>query len=164
MTRPRPVFIVLVLSAAIPLAVSAGWKRFDRTEPVPAQPVVADAVTGLLWQGCPNGLSGLDCATGEASSLDWFHAIDACNTLAWGGHTDWRVPDVKELDSLIDSQQRSPSIDPLAFPGTPTGWYWTSTTYASDISFAWHANFSSGHIANFDKVFICYVRCVRDAG
>ncbi len=144
-------------------AGDGGWRRFVRNEAAAGQPVVDDSVTGLQWQGCPLGLSGSDCRQGRARTLDWSEASAACAALQWGGHGDWYLPEVNQLDSIVDSRQRSPAIDPAAFPGTPTGWYWTATEYANDARYAWHANFGSGHLANFDKQFVCYVRCARRA-
>jgi hypothetical protein len=125
--------------------------------------VVADSVTGLVWQGCAAGRGGRDCSAGTAAMLDWGDAIATCDALVWAGHADWRLPDSKELDSILDSGRRSPAIDPDAFPATPVGWYWSAVPYAGGSTHAWHVSFSSGHVANFNKVLPCYVRCVRSA-
>lgn len=157
-------FVRCVRDGAPPPAGGAGWRRFSRAEPASGQPVVTDVVTGLVWQGCAVGLHGPDCSAGDAAMLDWDAAGAACESLAWGGFDDWRLPDTKELDSILDTRRRSPSIDPAAFPGTPVGWYWTGLRYAGGPStHAWHVNFSSGHVANFDRTLPCYVRCVRSA-
>jgi hypothetical protein len=140
----------------------AGWMRFIRSEPVARQPVIADAVTQLAWQGCTAGMEGTACEIGQAAVYDWAAGGDYCQDLEWGGLDDWRLPGLKEIDSLIDSQRRSPAIDPVFFPATPTGWFWSSTSYAADPLYAWHANFGTGHLGNFDKAFLCFVRCVRD--
>ncbi|MBN1774399.1 MAG: DUF1566 domain-containing protein [Deltaproteobacteria bacterium] len=157
-------FVRCVRDGAAPAPGPAGWKRFRRAEPAPGQPVVADIVTGLAWQGCAAGLADTDCSTGQATMLDWSAARARCEALVWAGADDWRLPDPKELDSILDAGRRSPAIDPEAFPGTPVGWYWAALPYAGGPStHAWHVNFSSGHVANFDRTLPCYVRCVRSA-
>jgi len=62
------------------------------------------------------------------------------------GFRDWRIPHVKELQSLVDYGQVSPTIDPT-FPGltaTFNSFHWSSTTAAHDPSDAWVVNFDHG--------------------
>ena len=97
---------------------------------------VTDVATGLMWA---KGDSGVALTWQEA--LAWVQARNAETTL---GHADWRLPNAKELQSLVD-YTRSPSttssaaIDPL-FACTPItneagqpdyAFYWTGTTHAS---------------------------------
>ncbi|MBN1774398.1 MAG: DUF1566 domain-containing protein [Deltaproteobacteria bacterium] len=142
-------------------AGETSWRRFRRDEPTPGQPVVADTVTALLWQGCTAGRSGRNCTIGEATFDTWDRASAFCETLDWGGFDDWRLPDVRELASLLDTHVRSPAIDPLAFPATTVGWYWSSTPWVFDPPSIWQVNFSSGHVGTGDKPFPCNFRCVR---
>jgi hypothetical protein len=97
---------------------------------------VSDLATGLVWE--------------QADSLvgmDWAAALGYCSGLNAGGYDDWRLPDAKELQSIVD-YERSPSstgsaaIDPV-FDATPItredgssgyGFYWTSTTHATPES------------------------------
>ena len=94
---------------------------------------VADLSTGLVWQ------------QGDSESgMDWTEALDYCETLDLAGFSDWRLPDAKELQSIVD-YSRSPSttgsaaIDPV-FAATAIvdeggasnyGFYWSSTTHPS---------------------------------
>ena len=61
--------------------------------------------------------------------------ISYCDSLVLGGYADWRLPKAIELLSIVDPGRFNPAIDPSAFPGTPSGSFWTSTPYAwgSDI-------------------------------
>lgn len=157
-------FVRCVRDGAPRLPGRPGWRRFRRADPVAGEPIVTDTVTGLAWQGCAGGLRGPGCGEGDATMLDWDGARAGCAALVWSGFDDWRLPDPKELDSILDTRHRSPAIDPEAFPGTPVGWYWTALSYAGGPdTHAWHVNFSSGHVANFDRTLPCYVRCVRSA-
>lgn len=114
--------------------------RFERDTTLSGYPVVTDGVTGLVWQGCANGLTGDDCGAGTASALPWASAVEICDALAWAGRGDWRLPDLHEMLTLTDFGALYPSIDSEAFPGTPSdSWgFWTSSA-AGDVSAYWYA-------------------------
>jgi hypothetical protein len=103
--------------------------RFTRTEPAPDQPVVADVVSGLVWQGCVAGLSGSACTLGGVTTLDWQAALAYCENLVWGGRDDWYLPNCIETNSIIDDGRSAPAIDPTAFPAMPDYRLWTSSPY-----------------------------------
>lgn len=92
---------------------------------------VLDTTTSLVWDQCPYGKSGATCATGTAFYGTWAGALDAAvaaNTASYKGFTDWRVPNKNELESIVKIDSSSPAIDTTAFPGTPSDWFWSSTT------------------------------------
>jgi hypothetical protein len=75
--------------------------------------------------------------------------------------TGWRLPTLKELQTIVDYSQSNPSIDSTAFPSTPADWFWSSSPVADDLAYAWAICFSGG---GTDDDFITstdYVRCVR---
>ncbi|MDO6801946.1 DUF1566 domain-containing protein [Wenyingzhuangia sp. 1_MG-2023] len=91
---------------------------------------ITDNATGLMWQQADNG-----------NTYDWESALDYVESLTHGGHNDWRMPNAKELQSIVDytqspSTSSSPAIDPL-FSCTPItdtngnsgqyGYYWSSS-------------------------------------
>ncbi|MBI5634638.1 MAG: DUF1566 domain-containing protein [Nitrospirae bacterium] len=82
---------------------------------------------------------------------------------------DWRLPNVKELESILDDTLNNPSIDQIYFPGTQSLNYWSSTSFANPYSngYAWKVAFNGGDIGNsstFDSsINNSYVRCVRSA-
>lgn len=133
---------------------------------------VSDSATGLMWQKCSNGQTGLDCSGGSAASvlfddgdgdLGIAHqpAINYCDSLSLATHTDWRLPNVKELTSIVDYGRVSPAINPTYFPNTQSGYYWSSTAYEYNAGFAWIVGFYDGYV-NFDFMGGSYfVRCVR---
>ena len=110
---------------------------------------VTDNVTHLMWQ---------DDAT--PATMTWSDAQTYCSTLSLGGYTDWRLPTRKELVGLSDYGRYSPAID-LTFQNTISNDYWSSTTNASNTSFAWIVYFDGGDQDNDDKTYSNYVRCVR---
>ena len=126
---------------------------------------VTDTVTGLMWDQCAIGLGGVGCATGTVSNMDWANALKAAvtaNTNTYKTYTDWRLPNVKELKSLLKIDAISPAIDATAFPNTPLSAFWTSTSFAPNPAGAWYVNFDSGFSsANFTNVTIYHVRLVR---
>jgi hypothetical protein len=140
-------------------------QRFQRTVPVANQPVVFDRITQLEWQGCAAGLSGADCATGFASTMDWAAAVAYCDGLTWGGYSDWYLPDVRQLRGLVDAGRGPPAIDATAFPGTPANQAWSSSFYMYvGSSNAWYVNFDHGGVNNWGKAETFFVRCARGGG
>jgi hypothetical protein len=136
-------------------------QRFRRTEPVTNQAVVFDRITQLEWQGCAAGKSGTDCATGTASTMNWDAAVAYCDGLTWGGHSDWYLPDVKQLSGIVDAGRESPVINPTAFPGTPGYGFWSSSSYSGSSSHAWRVDFYPGYVDNNDRTSSNAVRCIR---
>ena len=84
---------------------------------------VSDEATGLVWQQADSG-----------TDLGWEDALAYCDTLALAGHDDWRLPDVKELQSIVD-YTRSPAttttaaIDPVFGVSEIESYFWSSTTH-----------------------------------
>lgn len=135
--------------------------RFLRTT-LGGDPVVDDAVTGLMWQGCPDGMTG-DAAscTGSVTYHSWQDALQACRTSTWGGFADWYLPDVKELQGISDGGFGSPAVDSAVFPETGTGGYWSSTSSATAASDGWFVEFERGNVALCGKANPSYVQCAR---
>lgn len=158
--RVTPILLV-VAGLLLTSSVDAQSNRFVRTEPVAGQPVVSDTKTGLMWQGCPAGLSGSACVTGSPASHAWVAALAYCEDLDWGGHTDWALPDAKELGSIVDDRRVDPSIDPQVFPATPSVFFWASSSYAGNLTGAWGVSFYSTGVGVNVKVNLYGVRCVR---
>ncbi len=124
-------------------------------------PVVADLLNGLVWQACVSGLSGLSCEAGEAVTHTWKDALAHCEALEWGGYTDWRLPNIFELQWIQDLRTRDPGIDAGYFPATPTGGHWSSTSNYGFPSNAFRIDFSDGKRSAGGKTGSSYVRCVR---
>jgi hypothetical protein len=112
---------------------------------------VTDNVTGLMWQ------------QGEAGTMTWDAALAYCEELSIGDKTDWRLPNIKELESITDNTQYNPAIDTAFFPSAISSFYWSSTTDANGPSKGWEIYFYDGWISDYSsfKTNSCYVRCVR---
>ena len=113
---------------------------------------VIDLATGLTWQREDDNVT-----------RTWDEANTYCNRLSLAGG-DWRMPNIKELQSIVDYRILYPAIDADVFPGTPTSPspYWSSSTYVNGSQLAWFVNFESGsygYRSKNDNSY--YVRCVR---
>ncbi len=110
---------------------------------------VLDKATGLDWARDDSG-RGMDWP----QALAFAREADARRYL---GHDDWRLPDAKELQTLVDYRRApdvtdSPAIDPLFHCTAITDeagrkdwpWYWTSTT----------------HLDNLGAVYVCFGRAM----
>lgn len=118
---------------------------------------VTDVKTGLIWRRCSEGQSwsGGTC-TGTATTYTHEQALVQAKT-----QTGWRLPNVKELFSLVDKTRNGPAIHPVAFAATPLDWFWTSTPYAKDAANAWVVNFSEGNLDGYARWATLPVRLVR---
>jgi len=123
---------------------------------------VTHTKTGLMWKQCSEGLSGTGCATGAATWHTWQAALQLAETLNAGGgfagFTDWRLPNQKELNSIVERQCVVPSINAAIFPATVSDWYWSASPYAGVATYAWSIDFGGG--VNGKSVNY-YVRLVR---
>jgi hypothetical protein len=91
---------------------------------------VTDKQTGLMWKQCSEGQSGTGCAIGGASSYNWQSALQQSQTVnntGFAGYKDWRLPNVKELRSIVERQCYEPAINAAVFPNTPSSFYWSSS-------------------------------------
>ena len=125
---------------------------------------VTDTETGLMWDKCTWGLSGSNCRSGTASQYTWVAALAAAqtaNAAAYLGYSDWRLPNVAELRSLVETACYNPSINEALFPGTQGSVYWSASSYASSSNFAWIVDFGYGDEYYDGKSGSRYARLVR---
>jgi len=137
------VFCIALVCLVLPGVSTAGSliDNYDGT--------VTDSGTHLMWQ------------QGERGFMDWEAALTTCETSTLAGNTDWRLPNHKELLSLVDDTRVSPSINIVKFPDTMFGHYLSSTTNAGDTTYSIGVNFSYGLSMLCLKTNSFYVRCVR---
>ena len=103
---------------------------------------ITDNLTGLMWTKNAN-LSG--------STVSWYQAIYYCNNLTQGGYSDWRLPNVNELESLINDDEANSAtwLNNLGFTNVQSFYYWSSTTYAVTPGYAWVV-FMYGGFVSYD--------------
>jgi len=123
---------------------------------------VTHSRTGLMWKRCAEGQawSAGTCTTGLASYATWTAALLAARNANFANHTDWRLPNYKELESIVEDKCYSPSVNASIFPSTPVSLFWSASAVASDSGYAWGVNFYSGTLGLY-KDFAGQVRLVR---
>ena len=129
---------------------------------------VTDILTGLIWlknANCFGQITWADALT-SVSAL----ASDKCDLTDSSTAGQWRLPNIIELESLVDLSKYSPAL-PAAHPfisvqySLPSqlgeyGYYWSSSTYVTSAN-AWYVSMLNGYVRSFDKIYINYVWPVR---
>jgi hypothetical protein len=111
---------------------------------------VTDRLTGLIW------LKNTDCLYGDwTTALHQAHGLadGACGLTDGSEPGDWRLPNIRELASLIDYQNHLPGL-PTGHPfsGVQSGGYWSSTT-AMPRSWAWIVDFDEPDVLGHEKAY-----------
>ena len=122
---------------------------------------VTDNVTSLMWQAVPDGTAyNWYEATGTIDvTYNPLPTTDVCGDLVIGIYNDWRLPEKRELQSIVDYGVANPAINTTYFTNTGSNTYWTNTEYDSTDS--WYVQFSDGAVLQGDKTTDRYVHCVR---
>jgi hypothetical protein len=121
---------------------------------------VSDSATGLMWQQAEGGLDLWSSGT-NVSGSGLVYALSYCTGLSLGRHSDWRLPNVKELASIVDYAQYNPEINTAFFPNAAVNIYWASTPQATFASIAWGVEFFNGSVTYSSMSDSYNVRCVR---
>lgn len=130
---------------------------------------VTDNRTGLTWEKKTD--ANVASVYSWQGALDYVAELNAMNGGAgFAGHNDWRLPNVKELLSIVDYGRFNPSIDPIFGPTAvfTRVRYWSSTSWAAyhPESNAWGVDFSDAFahytgLGPFGKTSALHVRAVR---
>ncbi len=104
----------------------------------PQGKVVRDLLTGLYWT------KDADLASGLVNWEEAFEVVKSLNQKNWGGFADWRLPNINELESLVDCESHSPAL-PLGHPFERVReFYWSSTTSFYEPTWAWALYLTKG--------------------
>jgi hypothetical protein len=124
---------------------------------------VTDSCTGLMWQKETADVNG-DGSVTEQDSLPWCKALEYCENLNLARHDDWRLPNVRELESIVDYGRFKPSIDPaLGAVSSVPSVYWSSTSLVAR-AIPWYVDFVGGSVGLGEgKDTEYYLRAVRNA-
>ena len=138
-----------------------GWFRMGGEWPKPRfekrDGTVLDRLTGLVWTKNAN-LAEFPLSWQE--SLDY---VSSLNREKAFGYQDWRLPNRRELRSLMSHQTKRPAL-PKGHPfmNVFPAWYWTSTTAAINTAYAWYIHLEGGRMFYGGKeqfFFLWPVRC-----
>jgi len=155
--------------SAIDAPATTPASRFDVQ---PGGETIVDKQTGLEWAACPigytwDGVNQRRCVTdGSSPTFTWTQAL-----LYVLGHPDylakqgWRIPNVKELASIVEYKCHNPAINHDVFPSdVVSGIYWSNTHWAGDIAGDIRVvNFDYGVVSLVANSEPHYLRLVRDA-
>ena len=145
------------LTVVLSMVMIGVWPVPSRAEFVDnGNGTVTDTATGLIWQ--QDGLRDLH---GIYVKMTWKEALAYCEALGLGNKTDWRLPTIKELVSLVDTSRYNPAIDTTCFPNAALSDYVSSTTHAPVTSGAKYVNFAYGYAMWDYKSRYNHVRAVR---
>jgi hypothetical protein len=125
---------------------------------------VTDDATGLMWVKEPDTIGGV---WQPGLLVQWWDALKNCETLVYAGYDDWRLPNVRELESLVREDMQSSSLISSAATSANHR-YWTSTTCISCTNpmmnspfYAWFVNRNNGSISFIPKTDLCSAKPVR---
>lgn len=128
---------------------------------------ITDNTTGLMWEKLKDDGTINDWDTTYTWADAFLVKIADLNSANFAGHNDWRLPNINELQTLVDYGRLDPAIDSVFNNGTgsftQSSDYWSSTTFAIDTSGAWTVSFLFGNVSGVDKTTPFYVRAVRTA-
>jgi hypothetical protein len=98
------------------------------------------------------------------SGMNWEEANTYCSSFEAGGMSDWFLPTVEELRTIVAFDRVNPAIDTDLFE-VPSGdaFYWTATEEADLTGNAWQIKFQNGYTAPTDKTSAGWVRCAHEA-
>lgn len=100
---------------------------------------VSDSTSGLTWQQRDDG-----------QARDWPAALAYCEALKLADHDDWRLPNVKELQSIVAYDRPQPALDTQFLQlSDPKAWFWSSTTLGDNVRQA---------------AYVCFGKCTSVEG
>lgn len=119
--------------------------------------VVIDTQAKLMWHDVHLYTAA------STNSKTWSEAITQCEDLEVSTTTDWRLPNINELVTIIDPLTSDPAINET-FVNTASEKYWSSTTTSGyNATYAYGVDFNTSQIhGQLDKSNSYQVRCVRD--
>jgi hypothetical protein len=129
--------------------------------------IARDIETGLTWLRFAQGQKWQNgTAVDDAKLVNWETAFEVAKKFnkqdGNAGYTDWRLPTVDELKTLIDKVkgEKGNYIDSAVFPNNAS-WFWSSSSNAYDSRLARIMDFNYGDGGHDQKHGSCAVRLVR---
>jgi len=128
--------------------------------------LVTDTDTGITWMRCALGQTwdGTTCS-GRVNTYDWQDAmreVKKMNDKHYGGHSDWRLPYIPELASIVERQCFNPRVNMAVFPATPSMTFWSGMERMGFTNMAYALDFGQGDAKPTDKAEMGAVRIMHD--
>ncbi len=161
--------LTFLLGLAVPLQAQTCSASIPESTPTAeftdhGDGTVTHSRTGLMWKRCAEGQTW---STGTCSivlagyATTWTDALLAARNSNFANHTDWRLPNFKELESIVEDKCYSPAINASIFPNTPPSLFWSASAAASGSGYVWSLYFTHGILSSLYKNFVGQVRLVR---
>lgn len=163
-------YLLITMLALFAQPLHAQICRNDITPTTPAQDftlhddgTVTHNKTGLMWMRCALGQNwnGATC-TDTAQGYIWQAALQAAEGSSFAGYSDWRLPNIKELASIVEQACINPAINATVFPAASSFDFWSASTCAICGDDAWSVGFFTGPdgVSTKDRAEL-HVRLVR---
>jgi hypothetical protein len=139
------------------LAGSSSKDRFEANK----NGFVTDTLTGLMWQKGPVDIDG-NGLIDENDFLDWQAALWYCKNLSFAGYDDWRLPNLRELQSIVNYGREESALYQEFWGSLPSNaWVWSSTSLTTVPVQAWVVYFDGGISQTTEKSNRLPFRAVR---
>ena len=138
-------YLIFLLIASL---LTAGNIRRDS-----AREVVVDTGTNLMWQ------DSQDVITLLKSQAD---AVSYCENLKFAGYSNWRIPSIKDFETIVDKKNEVNYIHKSFRYNVPDGYWADKVLWRTLWFYAYYMHFVSGNPYYDNKKKLKYVRCVRD--
>ncbi|MDP2903634.1 MAG: DUF1566 domain-containing protein [Methylovulum sp.] len=138
-TKLLLLFLLLFTSAAFATPTTPTSDFTDNNDGT-----VTHKTTGLTWMRCAMGQTWTGSAcTGTVKTYTYAKARRL--TTSFAGFSDWRLPNIAELQTIVERENFNPAINTTAFPNTGNGWFWSSSRRADNSNHAWVVDFDYGY-------------------
>lgn len=163
---PLTLLLILATCAQVAAQICQNETAVPSTAPVGrflnhGDGTVTDTATGLMWAQCAEGLSGAGCTDGTAATFTWVQALTQARDSTHAGYTDWRLPTVKELPSIVEERCFDPAINLTVFPNAPSSYFWSASPFGVSSNRAWEVYFGNGRAFYGNCYDYHHVRLVR---
>lgn len=111
---------------------------------------IKDNLTNLIWQKYP-----------RLDSMTWENALLYSENLVYDNKNDWRLANIKELQSISDQTFANPVLDPIILKNLANKAFWSSTSQSNSPDKSWYLNTKTGITTYDSKLVKHYVVCVR---